>query len=93
MEALRQPTVRVCAVIAEGVPERDAKQLIAYARGANKVVIGPATVGGVQVRGWWGVGGGGVHAWAGLGSDVGMASGDAGGCPCSLVGRLAVQAV
>ena len=62
MEALRQPTVRVCAVIAEGVPERDAKQLIAYARGANKVVIGPATVGGVQERGWRGVGGGG---WGG----------------------------
>ncbi|KAI7836807.1 hypothetical protein COHA_009351 [Chlorella ohadii] len=48
MEALRQPTIRVVAVIAEGVPERDTKQLIAYARDANKVVIGPATVGGVQ---------------------------------------------
>jgi ATP citrate (pro-S)-lyase len=48
MEALRQPTIRVVAVIAEGVPERDTKQLIAYARDNNKVVIGPATVGGVQ---------------------------------------------
>ena len=34
----------------QGVPERDTKQLIAYAREANKVVIGPATVGGVQAR-------------------------------------------
>lgn len=38
------------AIIAEGVPERDAKALIAYARANNKVIIGPATVGGVQVR-------------------------------------------
>ena len=30
------------------VPERDAKSLIAYARANAKVVIGPATVGGVQ---------------------------------------------
>jgi len=34
----------------QGVPERATKQLISYARDANKVVIGPATVGGVQVR-------------------------------------------
>ncbi len=50
MEALEQPTIRVVAVIAEGVPERDTKALIAYARGNNKIVIGPATVGGMQVR-------------------------------------------
>lgn len=50
MEALRQPTIRVVAVIAEGVPEADTKQLIAYARQHNKVLIGPATVGGVQAR-------------------------------------------
>lgn len=36
------------AVIAEGVPERDTKHLIAVARRGNKVVLGPATVGGVQ---------------------------------------------
>ncbi|KAG6764067.1 hypothetical protein POTOM_031524 [Populus tomentosa] len=63
MAALKQPTVRVVAIIAEGVPEADAKQLIAYARANNKartlmqcylncnerkVVIGPATVGGIQ---------------------------------------------
>jgi ATP citrate (pro-S)-lyase len=48
MEALKQPTIRVIAIIAEGVPEADAKRLIAFARANNKVVIGPATVGGIQ---------------------------------------------
>ncbi|KAK9179194.1 hypothetical protein WN943_028393 [Citrus x changshan-huyou] len=48
MAALKQPTIRVVAIIAEGVPEADTKQLIAYARSNNKVVIGPATVGGIQ---------------------------------------------
>ncbi|CAI5518151.1 unnamed protein product [Closterium sp. Naga37s-1] len=47
-EALKQPTIRVVAIIAEGVPEADAKTLIAYARANNKVIIGPATVGGIQ---------------------------------------------
>ncbi|CAN7045375.1 unnamed protein product [Brassica rapa subsp. trilocularis] len=48
MAALKQPTIKVVAIIAEGVPESDTKQLIAYARADNKVVIGPATVGGIQ---------------------------------------------
>ncbi|GJY26367.1 ATP-citrate synthase beta chain protein 2 [Tanacetum coccineum] len=46
--ALKQSTIRVVAIIAEGVPESDTKELIAYARSNNKVVIGPATVGGIQ---------------------------------------------
>lgn len=37
MAALKQPTIRVVAIIAEGVPEADTKQLIAYARANNKV--------------------------------------------------------
>jgi hypothetical protein len=37
MSALKQPTIRVVAIIAEGVPESDAKQLISYARANNKV--------------------------------------------------------
>ena len=49
MEALQQPSIRVIAVIAEGVPEGDTKKLIAYAAKHNKIVLGPATVGGVQV--------------------------------------------
>ncbi|KAI3698285.1 hypothetical protein L2E82_41714 [Cichorium intybus] len=44
--ALKQPTIRVVAIIAEGVPESDTKELIAYARSNNKV--SPATVGGIQ---------------------------------------------
>lgn len=48
MEALKQATIRVVAIIAEGVPERDTKKLIALAKLNNKVIIGPATVGGVQ---------------------------------------------
>lgn len=50
MEALEQATIKVIAVIAEGVPEKNTKQMIAYARANNKVLIGPATVGGVQAR-------------------------------------------
>ncbi len=37
MDALKQPTIWVVAVIAEGVPEADTKKLIAYARVNNKV--------------------------------------------------------
>ncbi|DBA97917.1 hypothetical protein WJX82_006716 [Trebouxia sp. C0006] len=48
MEALQQPSIRVIAVIAEGVPEGDTKQLVAYAAKHNKIVLGPATVGGLQ---------------------------------------------
>ncbi|CAK9231211.1 unnamed protein product [Sphagnum troendelagicum] len=48
MEALQQPTIRIIAIIAEGVPEADAKKLIAYARANNKIILGPSTVGGIQ---------------------------------------------
>ncbi|KMZ62606.1 Citrate (Si)-synthase, Succinate--CoA ligase (ADP-forming) [Zostera marina] len=48
MAALKQPTIKVVAIIAEGVPELDTKRLIAYAQANNKVIIGPATVGGIQ---------------------------------------------
>ncbi|KAL5224898.1 hypothetical protein ABZP36_011537 [Zizania latifolia] len=37
MSALMQPTIRVVAIISEGVPESDTKQLISYARANNKV--------------------------------------------------------
>mmetsp|Transcript_21455 Transcript_21455/g.51177 ORF Transcript_21455/g.51177 Transcript_21455/m.51177 type:complete len:613 (+) Transcript_21455:137-1975(+) len=47
-EALQQPSIRTLAIIAEGVPEKDTKHLIAFARKRNKVIIGPATVGGMQ---------------------------------------------
>jgi len=47
-DALLQPSIRTIAVIAEGVPEKDTKVLIASAKQNNKTVIGPATVGGMQ---------------------------------------------
>lgn len=47
-DALKQPSIRIAAIIAEGVPERDVKCLIAYANKMDKFIIGPATVGGVQ---------------------------------------------
>ena len=39
MAALKQPTIKVVAIIAEGVPESDTKHLIAYARANNKVCV------------------------------------------------------
>lgn len=37
--ALKQPTIRVVAIIAEGVPESDTKESIAFAKANNKVEI------------------------------------------------------
>lgn len=48
MEALNHPNIRTVCVIAEGVPERRARQLAATARKLDKMVIGPATVGGIK---------------------------------------------
>jgi len=47
-EALDWPQLRTIAVIAEGVPERRTRQLIAKAKAKNVVLIGPATVGGIK---------------------------------------------
>jgi len=48
MEALATETIRTIAVIAEGVPERQARILSATAKEKGKWIIGPATVGGIQ---------------------------------------------
>jgi len=48
MEALEAPTLRTIAVIAEGVPERKSRILAATARQKGRVIIGPATVGGIK---------------------------------------------
>jgi ATP citrate (pro-S)-lyase len=48
MEALRSPSIKVIAVIAEGVPERDVRTLIKASKLLGKTIIGPATVGGIQ---------------------------------------------
>ncbi len=48
MEALNHPNIKTVAVIAEGVPERHARIIAATAKKLDKMVIGPATVGGIK---------------------------------------------
>ncbi|MFX1303120.1 MAG: citrate/2-methylcitrate synthase [Promethearchaeota archaeon] len=47
-EALEAETIRVVVIIAEGVPERQSRFLIKIANEKNKIIIGPATVGGIK---------------------------------------------
>src|SRR5512137_845049 len=47
-EALAIPQIRTIVIIAEGVPERRMKLLTAKSKSLDKVIIGPATVGGVK---------------------------------------------
>jgi succinyl-CoA synthetase alpha subunit len=47
-EALEADTIRVVVIIAEGVPERQSRNLIKIADEKNKIIIGPATVGGIK---------------------------------------------
>lgn len=47
-EALAIPQIRTIVIIAEGVPERKTKMLAAKAKALDKVIIGPATVGGIK---------------------------------------------
>ncbi|MDD4003939.1 MAG: citrate/2-methylcitrate synthase [Elusimicrobiaceae bacterium] len=48
IEALNIKTIRSVTVIAEGVPERRAREIAALAQKLDKMVIGPATVGGIK---------------------------------------------
>jgi len=47
MEALEEKSIRIVAVIAEGVPERQSRIMSATAKKMGKIVLGPATVGGM----------------------------------------------
>jgi succinyl-CoA synthetase alpha subunit len=47
-EALSNKNIKVVAIIAEGLPERETRELIATAKKENKTIIGPATVGGIK---------------------------------------------
>lgn len=47
MEALESGMIRTVAIIAEGIPEREARKLAAVAKQKQKWVVGPATVGGI----------------------------------------------
>ncbi|MFO8051029.1 MAG: citrate/2-methylcitrate synthase [Thermoplasmatota archaeon] len=46
-EALYNEKIRVVAVIAEGIPERKARELAHLSRKLKKIIIGPATVGAI----------------------------------------------
>ena len=47
-EALETESIRVLVIIAEGMPERQSRELIKLAKEKNKTIIGPATVGGIR---------------------------------------------
>lgn len=47
-EALAIPQIRTVVIIAEGVPERRMKLVTAKAKKLGKMIIGPATVGGIK---------------------------------------------
>ncbi|MFH2105810.1 MAG: citrate/2-methylcitrate synthase [Candidatus Micrarchaeota archaeon] len=47
LEALNNTSIKTVAIIAEGIPERLTKELIAIANKKKKWIIGPATVGGL----------------------------------------------
>lgn len=46
VEALKYPTIKTLVIIAEGIPERQTRELIALRKKLGKWIIGPATVGG-----------------------------------------------
>lgn len=48
MEVLACPTIRCVSIIAEGVPERRARELLHIAQERGVTLIGPATVGGIK---------------------------------------------
>jgi len=48
MKALNSETIDKIAIIAEGIPENQTRKLIQKAQTLKKVIIGPATVGGIK---------------------------------------------
>jgi len=50
--ALAERSIRTLVIIAEGVPERQSRELRRLAREAGKWIIGPATVGGIVAGGF-----------------------------------------
>ena len=48
IEALQQDNIRIITIIAEGVSERHAREIIAKAKEKGKLIIGPATVGAIR---------------------------------------------
>ncbi len=48
LEILEFPTIKALALIAEGVPERHAREILHLAEKKGVLIIGPATVGGIK---------------------------------------------
>lgn len=48
LECLEFPSIKAIALIAEGVPERHAREILWAAQKKNVLIIGPATVGGIK---------------------------------------------
>lgn len=48
LEIMTFPQIKSIALIAEGVPERHAREILHLARSKNVLIIGPATVGGIK---------------------------------------------
>lgn len=48
MELMTHPQIRTIAIIAEGVPERRAREILHHAQKKGITIIGPATVGGIK---------------------------------------------
>ena len=48
LEVLNYPQIRSVALIAEGVPERHAREILHLAKQKGVLIIGPATVGGIK---------------------------------------------
>ena len=48
LECLEFPQIKAIALIAEGVPERHAREILWKAKEKNVLIIGPATVGGIK---------------------------------------------
>ncbi|KDQ60404.1 hypothetical protein JAAARDRAFT_32808 [Jaapia argillacea MUCL 33604] len=48
LEIFNFPQIKAVALIAEGVPERHAREILHLAKAKNVLIIGPATVGGIK---------------------------------------------
>lgn len=48
LELMDKPQIKSIAIIAEGVPERRAREIMHIAQQKNITIIGPATVGGIK---------------------------------------------
>jgi ATP citrate (pro-S)-lyase len=48
LETLKHPQIKAIALIAEGVPERHAREILSLAQKKKVMIIGPATVGGIK---------------------------------------------